>query len=499
MEFILRKRLDNAQGIIQRFDELEQDSHKLLKKILKSKNHKGLEFSPKEKLALMNIIAGYEACNADINEIKVTDKINIEELEKNLLKAVFRFCGMKEDEIALIPKEIISKWNINYAHLLALQERILFEDYDSALACIIRAVNLGEDFKAYTHGDNYFGNINFATKEKFEKCGLNYENWLNPLKECEVQFKYIDSNQARLTQVASQIEEDIETLRKTPAKGFIDKHFGDCIVGEKFKINEKYLKNKRTLENFAKNLFEFLDRNIFARAQINLDIPDKNKNAQTTLTIKNHLEQRLKDISQCETKKREKPIDLTIKMWDRNPIHDLFQGNYSTCCIGLAETNGASMPTYLLSSMFNMIELVDNKTGETVGNALCYFAVDEFGEPKFIIDNIEIANKHKMSDSTSKKLLDEIINYCTSVLKTISTKNIPILMGTNYNDVCDEDLSTIELDYLKILGSMDYEMTYLDVFDGWSEGEFYSNYLEKSLDDTQETDKLELFYLADSR
>ena len=37
------------------------------------------------------------------------------------------------------------------------------------------------------------------------------------------------------------------------------------------------------------------------------------------------------------------------------------------------------------------------------------------------------------------------------------------------------------------------------LFDGWSEGEFYSNYLEKSLDDTQETDKLELFYLADSR
>ena len=30
---------------------------------------------------------------------------------------------------------------------------------------------------------------------------------------------------------------------KTPAKAFIDKHFSDCIIGEKFKINEKYSKS----------------------------------------------------------------------------------------------------------------------------------------------------------------------------------------------------------------------------------------------------------------
>ena len=499
LEFVFRKRLDNVDGVIQRFVDLEEDSLGLLKEILKAKNKKGIEFSSKEKLALLNILAGYEACNADMSEIKTKGRIDIEELEQNLLKAVFQFCGMREEEIDLIPKEIISKWDIDYAHLLALQERTFFEDGDWALSYIIRAVNLGKDFKSYIQGDNLFGTVNFATKEKFKNCGLNYENWLNPLKECEVQFKYIDTNQERLAQIVSQIEEDIETLRKTPAKAFIDKHFSDCIIGEKFKINEKYSKNKQILEKFIKNMFELLDRNIFVRAQINLNNPDKKKNAQTTLTIKNHLEQRLKDISQCETKKKDKPIDLTIKMWDRNPTHDLFQGNYSTCCIGLGEANGVAMPTYLLSTMFNMIELVDNKTGETMGNALCYFAVDEYNEPKFIIDNIEIANKYKMSDSASEKLLNEIIGYCINLLKTISGKNIPILMGTNYNDVYDEDITTIELDYLKALGEMDYEMTYLDAFNGWSEGEFDSNYLEKSLDDTQETDKLELFYLADSR
>ena len=34
-------------------------------------------------------------------------------------------------------------------------------------------------------------------------------------------------------------------------------------------------------------------------------------------------------------------------------------------------------------------------------------------------------------------------------------------MGTSYNDVYDEEESVITLDYLEILGKMDYEITYL--------------------------------------
>ena len=44
--------------------------------------------------------------------------------------------------------------------------------------------------------------------------------------------------------------------------------------------------------------------------------------------------------------KVEKDLDLTIKMWDRVPQKDLFQGNYSTCCIGMGGGNGSAMPHY---------------------------------------------------------------------------------------------------------------------------------------------------------
>ena len=210
-----------------------------------------------------------------------------------------------------------------------------------------------------------------------------------------------------------------------------------------------------------------------------------------TLTIKNHLEQRLKDISTCEIKKKEKPIDLTIKMWDRNPIHDIFQGNYSTCCISLDGENSSAMPHYLLNSVFNMIELVDNNSGKTIGNALCYFITNEFNEPIFVIDNIEIANNHKMSNKASSELLKEIKNYCINLCREISNRNIKIVMGADYNDVDDENLTEMELTFAQLLGEKDCFEVYLDVFGGWDEGKYDLQY-------AQDDENINVFYLTDS-
>ena len=502
LEFMFRKRLDDVESYIKSFlnfdikevDCLKSDNKylKLLSQLVNCKNIDGSEFSPKEKLTFLDVISAYQVCKVDINKIKITDnKIDIKKLEENLLHHIFKLCGMTDKQINAIPKEKLLKWDVAKAHLLASEQSNMEDDEDETLAQIIKAVNLGMDFKTYIQDDCDFGSVNFATKEMFEKYGLNYDVWFNPPKETEVRFQYIDSNQERMTQIISQIEEDIESLRRTPAKTFIDKHFPDCIFGEKFKINEKYSINKQTLLAFVKNMFKLLDRNIFTRAQANLENPNKKENAQNTLTIKSHLEQRLKDISQCETKKKEKPIDLTIKMWDRNPTHDLFQGNYSTCCVGLGEVNGSAMPHYLVNTMFNMIEFIDNNTNETIGNALCYFVENELGEPTFVIDNIEIANGSKMSNKASEEFLDKILGYCIGLLKSVTNKPIPIFMGTQYNDVYDDELDIVELEKVKLIGEMDCNQIYTDFFKGWNNGDYDFNFSESNK-------KLQAFYLLDT-
>ena len=42
--------------------------------------------------------------------------------------------------------------------------------------------------------------------------------------------------------------------------------------------------------------------------------------------------------------------------------------------------NGTAMPYYLMNTAFNMIELVDNESGKTIGNALCFFEKDKNGK-----------------------------------------------------------------------------------------------------------------------
>ena len=129
-------------------------------------------------------------------------------------------------------------------------------------------------------------------------------------------------------------------------------------------------------------------------------------------------------------------------------------------------TNAKAMPIYLLNTAFNMIELVDNNSGNTIGNALCYFAKDAKNKPIFILDNIEINNNHIPSAEVSKDLLCKIKEYASNVAKEVTGENnIPIYLGVNYNDI-DVELPEITKE-IEFLGDFDAYEIYLDVFGGW--------------------------------
>ena len=156
-------------------------------------------------------------------------------------------------------------------------------------------------------------------------------------------------------------------------------------------------------------------------------------------------------------------------MWDRIPQKDLFQGNYSTCCIGIGKGNGSAMPHYLMNTAFNMIELVNNKTGKPIGNALIYYIINDKKEPILILDNIEINNDFKPSKTVGKRLLSAVIQYAQNLNETVSGRNdIKIGVGAKYNDLPTDDLENKELN-VKILGRLQCEEIYLDLLDGWTD------------------------------
>ena len=184
------------------------------------------------------------------------------------------------------------------------------------------------------------------------------------------------------------------------------------------------------------------------------------------------------DIGKIQNTKSTKTYDLTIKMWDRTPQKDIFQGNYSTCCIGMGGGNGSAMPHYLLNTSFNMIELVDNSTGETIGNALCYFVLDGGSKPALVIDNIEIRNSQVPSLEIGKEMRVAIVQYAKNIAQAVTgSKNTRIYMSGSYNDVAQNDL-TKTTQTVQFLGETECDSIYMDLYGGWVSKDEYKKTLE---------------------
>ena len=475
MNTLLRTRLSNVQTYLYITTGFSSKEWKLLGKLANSCNNDGKPFLPKQKIQFIDLIKAYKDNDVSFNKMEQmleTGNIDVGQLQIDLFQNVMRKSGLTEEEIAKIPNENIIQWDIQNIHLLAKSinsDKKAFDD-------IIRAANLEKDFVEYLHNaDNVYGQANNNTQKMYADMKMDYDEWLHPSKNHEIKFTAKDKNLDKVQQIASQVEEDLNALMNTNThvSGFLKKQFPKFIKDNKFVLPAEYTTNKAKLTEFVKLFADTSEKGqlaqVWKRAQGNStnSNPEIAARANNTLTILNHLEQRVKDIESVQEIQSTKTIDITIKMWDRVPQKDLFQGNYSTCCIGMSDSNASAMPHFIMDTSYNMIELVDNNSGDVIGNALCYFVKGEDGKPAFIIDNIEINNAHKPSDEIGADLRDHIAAYAARVAKDVTgADNTPIYMSSSYNDVPISDLksSTQEVSFL---GDIDCDEIYMDLYKGW--------------------------------
>ena len=461
IDTLLRRRLDNAEEYLEVLSLLKPEKKAILKEMVQCSNADGTPFTPIQKLEFINLLYAYGRSKLPIDRIQemvVGKKLDLEVLEFDLLKKIFSLYDITEKDLEQVPKEKLQAWDFKYIHCLA---REMEESEDIEFLDVIKA-SMFADFDKFIHDiNNDYGVINLKTKKMFAKLGLDYEKWVKPNKDLEVQFKAGSSNAQELEIMASNTEEDIATLLENPAlKNLINRRFSKCIQEGEFKIPQEIYSSKTKFEDFLKNLNYQLE-DVWKRAESN---KGKNPKASATLMIKDHIDERLANISNLKDNKTNKSLDWTIKMWDRVPQKDLFQGNYSTCCIGISKIYGEFMPTYLVNTIFNMIELVDNNTGKTLGNALCYFIKDKQGKPAFVIDNVEINNAVSLSRENSIKLRNSIVEYVSRLTEDISGKNdIQIYLGANYNDINCDDLVKKQVK-MSLLGKVSKFLVYLDMF-----------------------------------
>lgn len=474
---LMRKRFEDAEEYLDTLNDFNVKDLDMLKKLCNSVNESGKPFMPTQKVEFIDLISAYKLNNLDMSKMQTmveNGRVNLPELQTDLFNDIMKKSGMSDEEIAKIPPEKLAAWDTKYSHLLAK------EADDKAFIDIIKATNL-DDFNRYIHDEgNIYGKSNKKTRSEFQQLGMDYEKWLHPSKDSEVKLQIKDKNAEQLSQISNQLLEDINVLRQTPVKGFLNKQFPKCIdKNGDFVIPPDVMQSKSKLNDFTNNIIKQLEP-VWNRAQGNLNNPDPKRvaTAKNTLTILEHFKARLADIAKVENSKEakvEKDLDLTIKMWDRVPQKDLFQGNYSTCCIGMGGGNGSAMPHYLLNTAYNMIEINDNVTGKTIGNALVYFVKDSSGKPTFIVDNIEINNGAKPSDEGGIAIRNKIVEYAANVAKEVTGKDdVNIYMGGDYNDVPCNDLPKSS-QQVSFLGDIDCDNIYMDLYKGWIDKDKFTN------------------------
>lgn len=472
VNYLLRMRFEDAREYLGTLTSLGLQKLDMLSRFNNSLNVDGKPFLPAQKIGFIDLLNAYKDSNLSMDKLQTmldSGKVDLAELNMDLFNQVMKSMGMTDDEIASIPKEKLTSWDTKYIHLLV---KDIHEENNQAFSDILRAGNFS-DFRQYIQDtSNVYGQTNAVTRKKFADLGMNYDKWLKPSQENEVVFKAKDDNKEQLVQIQKQFLEDISALRQGPVKGFIDKQYPKCIKNNEFVIPLEFTTSKAKLNEFITGVIKALDP-VWKRAQGNAQNPDPKRSAtaRNTLTILDHFNQRVKDIESLTETKGIKNIDVKIKMWDRVPQKDIFQGNYSTCCIGMGGGNGTAMPYYLMNTAFNMIELVDNESGKTIGNALCFFEKNEKGKPIFVIDNIEINNSQKPSDKVGLQLRDAITQYAANVAKEVTgNDDTQIVMGGQYNDVPCEDLPK-RTQKIEFVGDISREDIYSDLYTGWPDKE----------------------------
>lgn len=481
LENLLRKRFSDVKEYLDVLDEFNYADLKLLNDLSCSYNLSGKPFLPTQKIEFIDLISAYKAFGLDMSEMHKMVKeqrIDTAKLHKDLFFQVMKKIGMSEEEVASIPKEKLLSWDLKYMHLLAKEMAGDFVKFDDALhrstkqddnvfADIIRNSNL-RDFKEFIQDtSNIYGQTNSKTKAEYIDNNMNYDAWINIPQNLNVRFHGTDKDTEALTNISEKLLKDINLLRQNSAlRGILDKQFKQCIKNGEFIIPSEYQTNAVKLKDFIGNLLKALEP-VKTRALSNIDNPQRGDMARKNIEIIQSIESSMFSADNLKDTKASKTYNFTIKMWDRNPQHDLFQGNYSTCCIGMGGGNGSAHPHYLLNTSCNMVEIIDETSSQTIGNALCFFAKNAEGKPILIIDNVEINNKIKFTDDIGKRFRSAITQFASNVANAVTgTKNTEIFLGASYNDIPISDL-TVCNDKISFIGKLDCEELYLDVYSGW--------------------------------
>ncbi|MBI3631931.1 MAG: hypothetical protein HY225_00575 [Candidatus Vogelbacteria bacterium] len=415
-------------------------------------------------------------------------KITQDKLNKELLLIVAKDLGLEVQ----ITSGDLSAWHLKYLpNLLTNQELIkskIGEDsteltrYQALLKATFE--NRFKDFITNIDQEDELGKEvaehNGKVQNAFEEKGIDWDKWNS--FEGQEQFiistvKKID-REALFKQFFERLNALMETIKESPELTAALKKDLQNINNEKKSLDLSTLYSEdgswyeRLLPKFKKavELFEKNERE--ARGA-------KETFFEWTLTIfepLEHLKETLKTLSKPESREKTTQKEFLIKKWDRDPRRDLFQGNFTHCCIsvgvkemlpggGVATFHPDTIVDYLLDQGIQVVEVVDPDTNEPIGQVWLFVTPDKDGKPVMIADNFEINNRYPAGNNVNRGIRDAMFKFLKEYAKACKIEKVDLgEVGTN--DVETDDLEVVSLPPIEKLGGyLNDEKYYLEALE----------------------------------
>ncbi|MBD3282621.1 MAG: hypothetical protein GF387_03400 [Candidatus Portnoybacteria bacterium] len=408
---------------------------------------------------------------------KLTDKEALSALGKELLQ---NFAQKLDIEVHTTQSDI-SKWNLEYISKLFEAEKDFEEEDKEFLRLIIKSTFQEKSFKEALLG-NHEGeysedekewleeleNYTNKVKREFQEKGIDFNRWFNYEKteEFKVGSSFEDKknkqesfnkelNEVIVNLLGSYREKKKGLLSKEDAKQVFNSVFKK--YGIQFKQGEFHHKQKGKLN--IKDIEPVLSD--FNKTIEQIYKKEKNKetkeNIATNLSHLQDLESRLPELSK---ELERQGYHFLIKPWDRNPGYDIFQGNYTHCCIAVENFNRGAILDYLSDSGMQVVEIKDQTEDKTIAQTYMFFSEEPDGDINLVLDNVEVNSDYA---GLSDKIRENLFEYIKKYSLDVCPKTTKILLGTAYNDVKTSDLEERNVTQRKI-GGAPRKTEYLDAF-----------------------------------
>ncbi|MFA6535806.1 MAG: GNAT family N-acetyltransferase [Candidatus Paceibacterota bacterium] len=274
---------------------------------------------------------------------------------------------------------------------------------------------------------------NLKAKFSQERKGVLWEKLLSDVAS----FQRLKDDVYKAQEIFVATEKELENvvMEKMPSGKRIQE-IKRKMASAKEDLRAKFVVMERRIEEFRGNLKTVIapalgsDRASALIQEINTKLAEQFNHFDTDRSM-------LKNLFSEQSDKRREEVEsrpMSIFVWTRDPDVDLYQGNYSPCCICIdSEYHGAESPIsdYNIDLGIQIVNVWDEVRDEPVTAAWCWLGEDEKGEPALVVDNIEANTFY--SANFSGQFTNELFKYIKNYAKEIGVKKA--ILGKANNDL----------------------------------------------------------------